>query len=196
MSETNKLSANYWDKRYLEEKTGWDIGYANSIHVKYVVDNYPNDARILIPGAGSAYEAEHLWKKGFTNVYPCDFAPEVKQRFLKRVKGFPEDNYITGDFFELEEKFDVVLEQTFFCAIDTTLRTKYVKHMKSILNEGGKIFGVLFNMDKLDGPPFGGRPIEYKALFKDSFDILRMEESKESIPERMGNELIIEFLKK
>ena len=196
MKETKHLSAEYWNNRYHEDKTGWDIGYANNIHVQYVLKNYPKDAKILVPGAGSAYEVEYLWKQGYINIYACDFAEEVKNRFLDRVKGFPSNQYIAGDFFLLNQKFDLVLEQTFFCALDPSLRIDYVKHMHFILKDGGKIFGVLFNMDKPDGPPYGGSTPEYQSLFTNSFEILRMEESKESIPQRMGNELIIEFLKK
>ncbi|PCJ64404.1 MAG: SAM-dependent methyltransferase [Bacteroidetes bacterium] len=196
MIETNHLTSDYWENRYQESKTGWDIGYANKIHTDYVEANYGKDARILIPGAGSAYEAEYLWKRGYTNVHPCDFAPEAKERFLKRVSDFPDNQFITGDFFEITDRFDLVLEQTFFCAINPNLRKSYVSHMHDILNVDGKIYGVMFDMDKPDGPPYGGNPVEYKTLFSNYFAILTMEKSQKSIPKRMGNELIVEFLKK
>ncbi|MFN5665593.1 MAG: hypothetical protein ACK461_10475, partial [Bacteroidota bacterium] len=37
--------------------------------------------RILIPGAGNAYEAGYLFQIGFQNVYICDWSPEPLQQF-------------------------------------------------------------------------------------------------------------------
>jgi len=176
------LDATYWNNRYKEERTGWDVGYHNPIHTDYIEQNYPKDAFILEPGAGNAYEVEYLWKQGYKNVYGCDFAPEIKERFLKRVPDFPENQYLSGDFFSITSHFDVVLEQTFFCAIDPSLRSKYVQHMHNILKPNGKIYGVLFEMDKTDGPPFGGTTDEYRRLFSPKFEIARMEKSTKSIP--------------
>ena len=196
MTEAKELSASYWDNRYKEELTGWDIGYHNPIHTDFIEKNYPKDAYILEPGAGSAYEVEYLWEKGYKNVYACDYALDVKEKFLKRVPNFPPEQYISGDFFALEKQFDVVLEQTFFCAIDPTLRAQYVEHMHSILKPYGKIYGVLFEMEKPEGPPFGGNTNEYNRLFTDKFEISKMKQSTESIPQRMGSELIVELIKK
>ena len=89
-----------------------------------------------------------------------------------------------------------MLEQTFFCAIDPTLRAHYVEHMHSILKPYGKIYGVLFEMEKPEGPPFGGNTNEYNRLFTDKFEISKMKQSTESIPQRMGSELIVELTKK
>ena len=52
---------NYWTNRYSKAKTGWDIGYP-STPLKTYFDQLENkDLRILIPGAGNAYEAEYLF---------------------------------------------------------------------------------------------------------------------------------------
>lgn len=196
MTKTSELTAYYWDTRYQEKRTGWDIGYHNSLHTDYIEKNYTQEACILVPGAGSAYEVEYLWQRGFKNVYACDYAPMPKELFIKRVPHFPESQYLSGDFFQVTQKFDVVLEQTFFCAIDPKLREKYVEHMHSILKPKGIIFGVFFEMHKPDGPPFGGSASEYKQLFSSKFEIATMKPSVESIPQRMGSELIVEFIKK
>ena len=52
---TVNLDSDYWNNRYIENNTGWDIGYANPIHIDYVLDNIEKSARILIPGAGNGY---------------------------------------------------------------------------------------------------------------------------------------------
>ena len=189
------MNSAYWDQRYQQGQTGWDIGYANPVLVHYVLDHYSKDSHILIPGAGRAYEAEALWKAGYKRVHPCDFAPSSKREFLERVPDFPEEHYLLSDFFALEAQFDLVLEQTFFCAIDPSLRTDYTQHMRTIVKEGGKLAGLLFEMDKPDGPPFGGHRDEYIELFSPYFEVLRMDECVHSIPPRMGRELFFELRK-
>jgi hypothetical protein len=196
MPRDSILNASYWNNRYLAQKTGWDIGYHNTIHTDYVEANYTTSARILEPGAGSAYEVAYLHSKGYTNAFALDYAPEVKQRFLNKNVGFPPNHYLLGDFFDTEESFDLVLEQTFFCALSPELRNAYAEKMSSILKPSGKLFGVLFNFEKPDGPPFGGSEREYRTIFEQKFDILSMEPTQNSIPQRKGNELVIELAKK
>lgn len=197
MEKSNiKLDGSYWDQRYQEDNTGWDIGYANKALVEYVLTSVSKDTRILIPGAGNAYELESIWKAGYTNAFAMDLSPTAKTNFLNRVSDFPAENYLLGDFFESDLRFDVVLEQTFFCALDPTLRSKYVEHMHKMLSNNGVIAGVLFNFEKPIGPPFGGSEEEYRMLFTDLFEIKTMEECRNSIEQRQGNELFIELIKK
>ncbi|WP_412783757.1 hypothetical protein, partial [Aeromonas sanarellii] len=68
-----------------------------------------------------------------------------------------ESHLIENDFFELDDKFDLILEQTFFCALDPELRNQYATKMYNLLNTNGKIAGLLFNFPLTnEGPPFGG----------------------------------------
>jgi thiopurine S-methyltransferase len=193
---TVDLNSDYWNTRYVQNKTGWDIGYANPIHIDYVLNNIGKSARILIPGAGSGYELSKLWEKGFTNVFAIDLSVEAKERFLFQNPSFPENQYLVGDFFELRQKFDLILEQTFFCAIDPQLRNGYVEKTWNILNTNGKLFGVLFSANFEGGPPFGGNIQEYEELFISKFSILKLKNCEESIFPRQGKELIIELIKK
>ncbi len=188
------MDAAYWNQRYLNEQTGWDIGYPNLALTHYVESRgLSKDSEILIPGAGRAYEAEYLHHKGYSSVYIIDLAPEAKNDFLKRVSHFPNDHFIVGDFFELNQSFDLILEQTFFCALDPKLRPLYAEHMHKIIRPDGVLAGVLFNMQKEDGPPFGGNEIEYRSLFEPDFEIVHLEECYNSIPPRAGREFFIEF---
>ena len=76
------------------------------------------------------------------------------------------------DFFTLNEKFDLVLEQTFFCAIPPEMRADYATKMNEILNTKGKIAGLLFDFPLTgEGPPYGGSKAEYLSLFSEKFRI-------------------------
>ena len=191
-----QLDSNYWNERWLENETKWDIGYASPAIVEFVDRLEDKSIRILIPGCGNAYEAEYLHRKGFSNVFVLDYAEEALRRFSERVPSFPKEHLICADFFSLQhQKFDLVIEQTFFCAIDRSLREKYADTMRNILNPDGVLCGLLFTKTPdSDGPPFDGTQEEYQTLFGSRFTIRKMEPCGNSIQPREGRELWFEVI--
>ncbi len=185
---------NEWNNRYKNRQTGWDIG-CPSTPLKEYIDGIDNkNQRILIPGCGNAYEAEYLHLLGFKNVFVLDIAELAIQGFQKRVPEFPEAHLILGDFFNHTEKYDLILEQTFFCAIDPELRNTYAVKMSELLVSGGKLAGVMFNFELTkEGPPFGGSASEYLTYFEPHFNVLHLEPCRNSIKPRQGNELWVEL---
>ncbi len=100
---------------------------------------------------------------------------------------------VCGDFFQHSGQYDLILEQTFFCAIDPALRPAYVLKMKELLSTDGKLAGLLFNRDFPGGPPFGGHKAEYEALFAEYFQIHTLETCTNSVGPRAGVELFFIF---
>jgi hypothetical protein len=90
-----------------------------------------------------------------------------------------------------------MVEQTFFCAINPTLRKDYAEHAAKILKPGGKLIGLLFD-DELTAnhPPYGGCKEEYLTYFKPYFEIKTMETAYNSIKPRANRELFINLVKK
>lgn len=196
MANLPELDANYWQGRWQRDETGWDVGYATP-PIAHFLDRLPNrQLRVLIPGAGNAWEAELAWRLGFENVWVVDLAQDAIQRFLARVPNFPPRQAVVGDFFALEGPFDVVVEQTFFCALNPARRQAYADHMARLLPEGGVLAGLLFN-DALntDRPPFGGNPTEYAAYFQPYFSFRRWEAAADSIAPRAGREWWMELVR-
>ena len=151
--------------------------------------------RILIPGCGNAYEAEYLHEQGFKNVFVIDIAPLALEGFKKRAPHFPKDQLFCGDFFEHEGQYDLILEQTFFCALNPELRSNYAKKMHELLAPKGKLAGVMFCFELTKkGPPFGGSAEEYEGYFGDLFEIATMKPCENSIKPRQGNELWVELI--
>ena len=180
------------------QQTGWDIGYP-STPLKECIDQLPDKTiSILIPGCGNSYEAEYLIQSGFRDITLIDIAPLLTQELEKKFSSFlnKQLTIITGNFFELDRQYDLILEQTFFCALDPSLRKKYVQKMYSLLKPGGKLAGVLFNKAFEGGPPFGGSRDEYMELFKESFLPEIMEPCYNSIESRAGSELFIKLKKR
>lgn len=195
MQRDNKNSIeNYWSKRYKEQNTGWDIGVP-STPLKTYIDQLENKKlNILIPGAGNAYEAEYLFKNGFNNVYILDIAKAPLETFQKRVPNFPSNKIVHGNFFEHKNKYDLILEQTFFCSFPPLPETRkaYAEKMFNLLKSNGKLVGLWFDFPltgDMEKRPFGGSKEEYLNYFKPYFNIKTFEKCYNSIPPRMGNEL-------
>lgn len=194
-----ELDKSYWEQRYRRNETGWDIGEISPPLKEYIDQLSNNDLFILIPGAGNAYEAEYLVKKGFKNVFVCDLAAEPLNNLQKRIPELHPGNLLQGDFFDisLEHHFDLIIEQTFFCAINPALRRGYFEKIHALLKPGGRLVGLLFN-DKLnsDHPPFGGNKEEYLEYFSDLFVINVYEQCYNSVKPRAGRELFINLSSK
>jgi SAM-dependent methyltransferase len=190
------LDQNYWNERWEKGQTGWDIG-APSTPLKEYFDQIKNkDLHILIPGCGNAYEAEYLHQLGFHNVFLIDIAPLALASFRKRFPEFPKEHLINDDFFAHRGKYDLIVEQTFFCALNPNMREAYCAHMHNLLAPGGKLVGVLFDdMLNNDHPPFGGNKTEYQRLFEGRFLIKVLESAHNSIAPRAGREVFIIFEK-
>ncbi len=191
------LGVEYWEKRYLNNDFGWDIG-AISTPLRTYFDGLSNkNSSILIPGAGNAYEAEYLFNQGFEHVYICDLALTPLQNFSVRCPNFPQDHLLHIDFFILQGiKFDLIVEQTFFCALNPSLRQKYFEKVTELLNPGGHLIGLLFD-DRLnaDHPPFGGDKNEYLTYVHPPLKIKTFETCYNSIKPRQGRELFINLEK-
>ncbi|WP_192348177.1 methyltransferase domain-containing protein [Algoriphagus sp. Y33] len=186
------LDRNYWTERYNSSRIGWDIGFASPPLVQYLDQIENKEIQALIPGAGSGYEAVYAWQSGFCNLHVLDFSEEPLLRFKVRDASFPVEQIHHQNFFDHCGSYDLILEQTFFCALDPALREDYAVKMKELLKPGGKIVGVWFDGEfDFDGPPFGGRVEEYVLLFEKYFEIKTCESCYNSIAERSGSEVFM-----
>ncbi|WP_435413911.1 methyltransferase domain-containing protein [Polaribacter aestuariivivens] len=191
------LSQNAWNSRYINNDIGWDLGKVSPPLKNYFDQLEDKKIKILIPGAGNAYEAEYLFNLGFKNVFVIDLSKTALNNFKKRVPDFPTSQLLHGNFFDINISFDLIIEQTFFCAINPNLRQQYAIKMHQILKTNGKLVGLLFNAPLYDNrPPFGGSKKEYVSYFKPYFEMKTFENCYNSIKSRHGKELFIQLIKK
>ncbi|MCW3082744.1 MAG: SAM-dependent methlyltransferase [Bacteroidetes bacterium] len=187
----------YWEARYQKKETTWDAGKITAPLKTYVEQLTDKNIEILIPGAGNAYEAEFLFRNGFTNVTVIDLAEEPIANFKKRVPDFPANKLLLADFFEHAHTYDLIVEQTFFCALDPALRSKYAATMHRLLQPKGKLIGVLFDrIFNTTEPPFGGSKEEYRNYFEPYFEFKTFEACYNSIAPREEKELFINLVRK
>jgi hypothetical protein len=192
-----RFDKTYWESKYSTQATGWDIGYASTPLITYFDQLSNRELKILIPGGGNCYEAEYLIEQGFKNIFVIDIAEQPLKNLKKRFPNFPDSHLIHDDFFNHHGKYDLIVEQTFFCALDPVLRKKYVEKTVDLLTEKGKLAGLLFDFELTEeGPPFGGSLEEYLKLFPPYFKIKKLESCYNSIQPRTGRELFFIFEKK
>jgi methyl halide transferase len=192
-----KLNKEYWENRYQKNETGWDVGEITTPIKDYFDQISDKSLKILIPGAGNSYEFEYLINSGFENVAVLDFARNPLENIKKRLPSVSDEQLIESDFFEHNNQYDIIVEQTFFCALEPQLREKYAAKMTSLLQPKGKLIGLLFQFPLTEvGPPFGGSKEEYLLLFQNDFTIKKLETAYNSISPRKENELFFIFTKK
>ncbi len=188
------LDARFWTAKYKNQETGWDLGQVSPPLKAYFDQLKDKGLKILIPGGGNSYEAEYLHAQGFKNVYVADLSETPLLNLKRRVPTFPDHHLLHTDFFELKDRFDLIIEQTFFCALNPSLRPKYVKEMSQLLKPSRHLVGLLFDATlNNDKPPFGGNQQEYKVLFSKHFNLEIMEPCHNSIKPRLGSELFIKL---
>ena len=194
-AKDNLFQEEYWSTRYRTEETGWDLGRVSPPIAHFFEAQEHSRSSILVPGCGNGHEVLHLYSTGHEYVHGLDISEEPL-RYLQ-AQGIPSNQLFCEDYFDHNGNYDVIVEQTFFCAITPSLRKQYVQKTASLLKPNGVLVGLLWKQEmQLDAPPFGGNAAEYEGLFNSLFHIKTMETSRNSIEPRMGRELFIEFQKK
>jgi SAM-dependent methyltransferase len=190
------LDKDYWDQRWQHQQTGWDLGAVSPpIQAYFSMPVCQSNDPILIPGCGNAHEAEFLLNQGYSNITIIDISPTacavLSQKFNDAI-GSNKLRVLCGDFFEHHGQYQFIIEQTFFCAINPSLRSNYVIHMSKLLKPTGKLVGLLFNKQFEGGPPFGGNKEDYLKLFSEVFGCVNITACENSAQPRSGTEVWIE----
>jgi len=191
------FSPEYWDERYVQKNVPWDLGQV-SPPLKKFLSTYPDKhARILIPGGGYGHELAWMLEQGFTRVQLLDWSKAGIQYLEKLYPEIPASCYLCENFFEHKGQYDLILEQTFFCALPPQIRPRYIKKVSTLLDYQGQFAGVWFQFPLTEkGPPYGGHSLEYQSLLSLWFEDIQIEPCLDSHIERKGRELFIIARKK
>ncbi len=186
------LTPDYWEKRYQEGNTRWDLGQAAPPFRKILSQLALVPGRAVVLGCGRGYDAVLFAQKGFM-VTGVDFAPSAvaaAQDLAQHHQVHAE--FILRDIFDLLPEyrgcFDYVIEHTCFCALDPELRERYVQLVQELLQPQGALIGLFFTHSRPGGPPFGTTTEQIRKIFGAAFDLVHLEPVVGSIPERQGEE--------
>lgn len=198
----------YWQGRFEKEDTPWQLTSASTVLVEALnelisIGIVIRGKRVLSPGCGRGLDPLELARLG-ARVLAVDWSEQAVQdlrtdweSLRSSVAGTVE--VVTGDFFALKpEPVDLVIEHTFFCAIDPSLRSQYALRMSEWLKPGGYIAGNFFVLaeeevqtlanrslsSQGDGPPFASTEAELCGLFEKNFTCLTLRQAHNPAPDR------------
>jgi cyclopropane fatty-acyl-phospholipid synthase-like methyltransferase len=183
-----------WQKHYAEDDLRWDLGQVAPPFVRLWEEKKLGQGRVIIPGCGRGHEVLFLAGKGY-QVTGLDYAPgavDLLSRSLKE-NGLQAE-ILHQDFFKLDEnhtsRYDLMLEQAFFCAIPPSKRSAYVETAARILKKGGLLAGLFYETNEEGGPPFNTTPADILVHFSDAFHIEALKKTPHSVEKRKDKELL------
>ncbi len=197
------LSPAAWNERYRLGNTPWDLSGATPEFRRLLDEGQlPAKGRVLVPGGGRGHDAILFAQRNY-EVNLVDFAPDALEAALMEASRLKTTiQAYRQNFFDLpsigyhQSAYDIILEYTFFCAIDPGQRAHYVETAAKLLKPGGWLVGLFFPLviDK-PGPPFVVSEQEVAELFRPQFEI-RIEKPLLSVKPRAEREFLGLFQKK
>ena len=189
-----------WQRHYDEDDLGWDLGHVAPPFVDLLESNTIVACKTLVPGCGRGHEVIFLAENGF-DVTAVDYSigavNHLNSVILERKLNIKVLNL---DFFELDSThdrlYDLLIEQTFFCAISPSQRPLYAETVARILKKGGMIAGLFYHTEKEGGPPFNTTRQDIIKYFSGSFEIRELTQAKNSAEKRKDKEWLAILIKK
>ena len=181
-----------WQGHYESNDLGWDLGEVAPPFVQLWKEEKLPVGKVLVPGCGRGHEVVFLAENGF-EVTAIDFSEgaithlenALKERNLK-------GRVLHQDFFSLDDShdgvYDLVLEQTFFCAIAPRQRQDYALNVARILKPGGMLVGLFYHTDKEGGPPYNTTREDIESSFSKNFEIQQLDKTSLSAEQRKDKE--------
>jgi SAM-dependent methyltransferase len=193
-------SSQFWDERYRQNATGWELGTPTPAFVDCFSGLKNNLGSLLVLGSGSGHDAIWLAQQGY-KVTGVDFSLEAVHRSLSNAKlANVSPTFLRRDVFELSPDefgwFDIIVEYVTFCAINPSRRAEFVRVVSNMLRPGGTFVGLFFPLDnRSGGPPFAVNIDEIRELFGDHFELQSSVEPARSVSPRMGKEMLMIWIK-
>jgi len=190
-------TSKFWNQRYLDSNTKWDLGHPTPILTHYL-ENNKISGKACVLGCGNGHDVIELSRYDI-DVYAVDFATEAIKNLRKKLTQIQRVELIEEDIFNLphlySNYFDFVYEYTCYCAIDPNRRAEYFNMAYKVLRVGGRLFGIFIPLDKdirnEEGPPFGVSIQEVMKLAHNKFKVIENTFSDYSIEPRVGREKLI-----
>lgn len=187
------LSADFWEQRYQDGTTRWDLGQGAPPFAHLLSGSgAPKPGNTIVLGSGRGHDVLLFARHGF-EVVGVDYAPSAIAAATQAATTHAlAAQFIQRDIFELlpeyAQQFDYVVEHTCFCAIDPSLRDRYVTLVNGLLKPGGQLLGLFFTHNRPGGPPYGTTPAEIQKRFSRCFTVLSLIPAPDSVESRQNEE--------
>ncbi len=176
-----------WEQAYLDGNSPWDLGAAppslQRVVAELVQTREAGDGsveRVFVPGTGRGHDARAFAAAGFDVTANDIAATAVAEGKALDAEAGLSMTWSRADLFalpaDLDGSFDLVWEQTCFCAIPPARRDDYVAAVARLLRPGGSWVGVLWDVGRPGGPPFAINREHIEQHFLAAFEIVSVED--------------------
>ena len=138
-----------WQRHYDEGDLGWDLGQVAPPFIRLFESNIILPGKTLVPGCGRGHEVIYLAENGF-EVTAVDYSSGAVNHLNSTVQEHKlKCQVLHMDFFGIDSAhngvYDLLIEQTFFCAISPEQRPSYVSTVARALKQGGMLAGLFYH---------------------------------------------------
>ncbi|URE42797.1 Thiopurine S-methyltransferase (TPMT) [Musa troglodytarum] len=130
-------------------------------------------------------------------VVGLDISTSAVEKAKELSSSLPNANqftFVAADFFAWQptEKFDLIFDYTFFCAIDPCLRPAWAQKIQEILKPDGELITLIYLISGQEGgPPYNTTVADYEQVLNPvGFKALSIEDNELAVKPRKGNEKI------
>ncbi len=194
---------NQWESRWQEGRIGFHLPEVNSYLLRYSDKLLTQDPEsVFVPLCGKTLDLP--WLAGRTKkVVGIELVQKAVQDFFKenklthsiqqsgKLNLFSSDTIVLfqGDFFDLNKEqtasFDAIYDRASIVSLDQPERERYVNHLMSFLEPGGRILLITLEYDQnqMTGPPFSVPADEIEWLYA-PYGVLELLETSDILDER------------
>ena len=201
-------TAEYWQGRFEKSDTPWQLNVASTVLMEAIGELESRgfslgEKRALSPGCGRGLDALEVASRG-ARVLAVDWSSTAVEDLKSRYEALRSSCHgavevVAGDFFAMEpQPVDIVIEHTFFCAIDPSMRKTYAEKIAQWTKPGGFLVGNFFVLgeevvktlpglsltQRGEGPPFASTVKELHGLLLPNFEEVVLRPAKNPDPDR------------
>ena len=201
-------TAEYWQVRFEKSDTPWQLNMASTVLMEALDELESSgfslaEKQVLSPGCGRGLDALEVASRG-ARVLAVDWSSTAVEDLKSRYEALRGSCHgavevVAGDFFAMEpQPVDMVIEHTFFCALDPSMRTTYAEKIVQWTKPGGFLVGNFFVLSQElaktlpglsltqrgEGPPFASTVKEIEGLLLPNFEEVVLRPAKNPDPDR------------
>ena len=178
----------FWNQRYASGETPWTL-HAVPAALRSFVKRTQTRGTVLIPGCGTDHAVLQFFRTAGFEVTAIDFSTVAVAQTKNALRNF-DGKIILGDFFkfDFQNRFDLIYERTFLCALHPRRWPEYAKRVAQLLRLRGKLVGVFFYGTEPDPPPYPLSEAGAAEIFGKYFQLIRDVKVSDSVAMFAGME--------
>ncbi|KNE64595.1 hypothetical protein AMAG_09952 [Allomyces macrogynus ATCC 38327] len=214
LAEESAAITSHWERSWQAPAQMWDNGLPPPALIKVVNEGRVPTGRVLVPGCGGGYDLPVLASPSrFALGLDVSSIAVNKAHETLRTNNVPEDQaaVIKADFFTFTNadlppqlvqqtvpapnpkaapQFDAMFDYTFLCSFPPAWRRRWATRTAELIKPGGILITLMCPLAVYrGGPPYALSVKIYRALMRDDFEELEMNEC-ESLPGNIGVEML------